>query len=681
MSEEKKIYQLVNTNPSAKVKGGVISQNRILVGRSESCNIVIPVKSVSAIHAVVEIGASGGKVYDMNSTNGTFVNGKRVITQSIKMGDTISFGDNTFRFEEYSSEDMPPVLDMLAADVPLPTHLDVHNLPQLGDGQIKRAVKGIFKAGPEKAKAPTGRMVYPLAADPKAEFSEYIFEDLDTLYPIFQYHAERSAVEVIILFQDRVYSVDYLPYKNQNYRLVASKSNNNQVEFPYLARGSKEAFITIKNGDIQVQRPVGFESMYLSATKNQVGDESCGLEKDDILIFHKGDLKIFVRSADAPPSIAPAPMFRRDKILRHYIWLLYAAVIFFVVFVNAWNIDEEVEKEKVPERVASILYKQRRILEKPKEVVVQKAPEVKQVQPEQPKTIEKPKPIEEPKVEQPKVVQKKPEVATPGVKNAKKVITKPLKATTTTPDKTQKKLPIVDNRQKNPEPKKPGGAGSPTKTAPKLSNVQSKTQGPVDVYKAAPNMQSSLNNLLAKGGSVTGAKAAGESAGTGSGFGNVAGTGTAGSSDNLERAKVAQKVGSLVGASSGTLEASKGAEGLVDKRGIITAGLPGETVVLLGSMDPDIIRRILMEHLSQFRYCYQKELNKAPDSFSGVINLAFSIGASGHVTKAGLGDGSDELPSTVSGCVLDVLRGIKFPEPKGGGIVEVRQPMNFFEKK
>ena len=119
----------------------------------------------------------------------------------------------------------------------------------------------------------------------------------------------------------------------------------------------------------------------------------------------------------------------------------------------------------------------------------------------------------------------------------------------------------------------------------------------------------------------------------------------------------------------------------MDKRGIITAGLPGETVVLLGSMDPDIIRRILMEHLSQFRYCYQKELNTAPESFSGVINLVFSIGASGHVTKAGLGGGSDDLPSVVNNCVLDVLRGIKFPEPKGGGIVEVRQPMNFFEKK
>jgi hypothetical protein len=30
---------------------------------------------------------------------------------------------------------------------------------------------------------------------------------------------------------------------------------------------------------------------------------------------------------------------------------------------------------------------------------------------------------------------------------------------------------------------------------------------------------------------------------------------------------------------------------------------------------------------------------------------------------------------------VDVLRGIQFPEPMGGGTVEVKQPMNFYPKR
>jgi TonB family protein len=97
-------------------------------------------------------------------------------------------------------------------------------------------------------------------------------------------------------------------------------------------------------------------------------------------------------------------------------------------------------------------------------------------------------------------------------------------------------------------------------------------------------------------------------------------------------------------------------------------------------MDPDVIRRILLDHLPQFRYCYQKELERSGVEASGTVKLNFTIGASGHVSQAGI-DGSSGLPSEVKRCVVGVLRGISFPEPQGGGTVEVKQPMNFYPKK
>ena len=135
----------------------------------------------------------------------------------------------------------------------------------------------------------------------------------------------------------------------------------------------------------------------------------------------------------------------------------------------------------------------------------------------------------------------------------------------------------------------------------------------------------------------------------------------------------------MSGSAQGKLDSSRGVEGLVDKKNIYTAGLPFKTVIL-GGMDPDIIRKIIEDHIPQFRYCYQKELDKAAREFSGVVRLNFIIGASGHVTKAGV-DSFSPLPVRVKGCVVNVLKGIKFPEPLGGGVVEVNQPFNFYPKR
>lgn len=148
---------------------------------------------------------------------------------------------------------------------------------------------------------------------------------------------------------------------------------------------------------------------------------------------------------------------------------------------------------------------------------------------------------------------------------------------------------------------------------------------------------------------------------------------------SIQTAGIQTNQGSLVGATTGVLGTSKGAEGLSGKKAIYTAGIPSETVVL-GSMDPDVIRRILLDHLPQFRYCYQKELEKTGAEVGGAVKLDFTIGASGHVTGAGA-ESASGLPSEVKKCVVGVLKGINFPEPMGGGTVDVKQQMNFYPKK
>ena len=70
----------------------------IKIGRSSSNDIVINEETVSSHHAVLtEDVLASGKVYrikDLNSTNGTFVNGERITKEvSLLPGDTIKFGN------------------------------------------------------------------------------------------------------------------------------------------------------------------------------------------------------------------------------------------------------------------------------------------------------------------------------------------------------------------------------------------------------------------------------------------------------------------------------------------------------------------------------------------------------------------------------------------------------------
>jgi len=180
---------------------------------------------------------------------------------------------------------------------------------------------------------------------------------------------------------------------------------------------------------------------------------------------------------------------------------------------------------------------------------------------------------------------------------------------------------------------------------------------------------------MAKGGSVRGARTANTSSNSLS-KAQVSG----GVATNVSKASVGTETGSLTGSTEGKLAESKGTKGLSAKSGVYTAGIPSETVVL-GSMDPDVIRRILRDNIPFFRSCYQKELNANPGrDISGTIRLVFTIGASGHVSRAGV-DGRTRLPRDVKKCVVRTLRGIKFPKPMGGGTVDVKQPFNFFPKK
>jgi len=62
------------------------------IGRSSGAEFTVEAAMVSRLHCRLTAGATGLEVVDLESTNGTFVNGQRVTQASLKEGDRLGVG-------------------------------------------------------------------------------------------------------------------------------------------------------------------------------------------------------------------------------------------------------------------------------------------------------------------------------------------------------------------------------------------------------------------------------------------------------------------------------------------------------------------------------------------------------------------------------------------------------------
>ena len=62
------------------------------IGRSAGAEFIVEAALVSRLHCQLTATAETLSVKDLGSTNGTFVNGKRVTTAELREGDTVSVG-------------------------------------------------------------------------------------------------------------------------------------------------------------------------------------------------------------------------------------------------------------------------------------------------------------------------------------------------------------------------------------------------------------------------------------------------------------------------------------------------------------------------------------------------------------------------------------------------------------
>ncbi|MHC4104820.1 MAG: FHA domain-containing protein, partial [Planctomycetota bacterium] len=87
-----------------------LPSNITLIGRRRDCDLCIPLMPVSRKHCQLNQNKESLKIRDLDSRNGTFLNGKRIDEETLKPGDYIKIGPLTFllQIDGEPKESVPP---------------------------------------------------------------------------------------------------------------------------------------------------------------------------------------------------------------------------------------------------------------------------------------------------------------------------------------------------------------------------------------------------------------------------------------------------------------------------------------------------------------------------------------------------------------------------------------------
>jgi pSer/pThr/pTyr-binding forkhead associated (FHA) protein len=86
----------------------ILPGNIKTVGRATRADFIVDAPLVSRVHCRLTAGAAELEVFDLDSTNGTFVNGERIDRALLKIGDRLGVGRVELTIEKSAKESADP---------------------------------------------------------------------------------------------------------------------------------------------------------------------------------------------------------------------------------------------------------------------------------------------------------------------------------------------------------------------------------------------------------------------------------------------------------------------------------------------------------------------------------------------------------------------------------------------
>lgn len=133
--------RLIVENGTLAGRNYELTEGFLTVGRGENCAVRLdPVteRTASKQHAYIEAKSDGFYLIDNQSTNGTFLNSRRIQTAKLKSGDLIQFGTNgveaTINLDDGERQIEPPNFEsaLQTPQIQLPPAAQIPSTPQFG---------------------------------------------------------------------------------------------------------------------------------------------------------------------------------------------------------------------------------------------------------------------------------------------------------------------------------------------------------------------------------------------------------------------------------------------------------------------------------------------------------------------------------------------------------------------
>lgn len=683
---------------SGKLEGvRQFTDSQIVIGSSGDVNLLLESQTVSALHAT--IAERGGSYYlsDLGSRTGTYKNNRKVLEESIQSGDEIAIGEYKIQFHVgVPKAAVPPVGEKPKAP-PRPPSSGTTSVP--GETRIDSdfifnpLTQMIRNDMTDKSKAPPSKPIMPTPGKPVPPKSQVISSNgrmqearpsapppppkkkWNTFAPSSPYKSAReiikpgkgSVAEIVVLWHERVLSTNHFSDKGEIYIGGGSDAD---VVVPTLSASSRYLLVKVAgqitvciSPDMSGELIREADSFPLAdlARQNKMRNLGSGFELDVRqgemvrINLSNGLISIIIRYKNSSPKPAMAPLF--DLSAAEVTGVILAIVIsaifsLYMSLVAPTDLILDPDRVEEPIRKAVVTFN-------PPKVVEEIPPEPPKPKPPEPKKVVNVSDLKQQvksdvKSDQMKAEKQKPNPS-PTTKPSIAKNGPPGQAGEVAPKKTQ-------DKQQKLTSAKPGGA---IKTGAKEgANMKSEKPDPTKTgllgvfatkgaQKQLDQAYSGSGELVGMADKATGAAGsnenrAGDSMGT-----KLKDTGAGGKGDQtIGIAGVGTKGRGTGGPGFGT--------GGLGQKGSVKVDVGGQDATFSGSIDREAIRRVILAHKAEIRFCYDKELQRQP-GLAGKISIVWNITETGSVSKAGV-DSNDMGNAAVANCIVQKLKTWGFPQ-------------------
>ncbi len=601
----------------------------IKIGRLASAHLTIDDEKVARIHAVIDVSPDGTlSVTDMGTVEGTLLNGKRVMKSSLSFGDAIQVGGTTIRVEKSAVVVAPSVGGGIAS---------VAGMASVASAAAAPSVAGTGLVGPAPASVPgPAPTSVPAAAKSKAPPAPPVFED--SISPRMRPRRRKGSgplgVELRFLWGDQIVGEYFLaPGIERAFRVGSAAgvdfamgdANLGGPAFDVLRLGKSGAslrFTSKMTGELH--RKFGDEVLPLEEVKRKGLARADGdgfdlsLGPEDFAWVDLGGITVEVFFQPVPKAVfVPFSETVDFTVLNIFLVAFFIAALFVISAANA-----EAEGDEFADDLSNNQARIAKLLIKPPEA-------------QKNAILEK--------------YEKKKDSADIATKRKG----------------DEGKMGKVDAPKRSSTTAVKGDPNNKDQARLLIAKVFGGNSGGISTIFGHQGLGGELKSAM---GNMFGA-APGDAAGLGGLGTRGSGSGGGGLGDTIGIGGVATR-----GRGGGTGGYGAGV-GVLKGKEAIDIGITSSEPSVMGSLDKELIRKVIHANRSQIRFCYESQLNRFP-KLEGKVAIKFIISGQGTVAKSEVAQTSVNN-AELEACVAGRVRTWVFPKPKGGGVVVVTYPFIF----